>query len=105
MRLNVNPTGQDMIISSGRLKLSSREINGQHRPVDRFLHVLADDRKHLAVAVVLSGTGTDGTLGLHAIKAEGGITFAQDASAQHDGMPQSAIASGCVDYELSKIDS
>ena len=50
--------------------------------------------------MVLSGTATDGTLGLEAIKAEGGITFVQNSSAQHEGMPHSAIASGCVDFVL-----
>jgi two-component system, chemotaxis family, CheB/CheR fusion protein len=100
-RVYVIPPGQDMTISSGRLRLSPREIHGQHRPIDLFLHSLAEDRKHLAIAVVLSGTGNDGTIGLQAIKAEGGITFAQDASAQHDSMPRSAIVSGCVDFVLS----
>jgi two-component system, chemotaxis family, CheB/CheR fusion protein len=100
-RVYVIPPGQDMIISSGRLQLSPREIHRQHRPIDLFLHSLAEERKHLAIAVVLSGTGTDGTRGLQAIKAEGGITFAQDASAQHDSMPRSAIASGCADFVLS----
>src|ERR1700741_5415015 len=82
----------------------AREVHGQHRPIDLFLHSLAADRKHLAIAVVLSGTGTDGTIGLQAIKAEGGITFAQDVSAQHQSMPRSAIASGCVDFVLSPIE-
>ena len=50
--------------------------------------------------MVLSGTANDGTLGLQAIKAEGGITFAQDDTAQHEGMPHSAIASGWVDLML-----
>ena len=100
----VIPPGRDMIIVSGRLRLSPREVHGQHRPIDLFLHSLAEDRKHLAIAVVLSGSGTDGTIGLQAIKAEGGITFAQDASAQHQNMPRSAIASGCVDFVLSPIE-
>jgi two-component system CheB/CheR fusion protein len=100
----VIPPGRDMIIVSGRLRLSPREVHGQHRPVDLFLHSLAEDRKHLAIAVVLSGTGADGTIGLQAIKAEGGITFAQDVSAQHQSMPRSAIASGCVDFVLSPIE-
>lgn len=70
-----------------------------HLPVDRFLTALAQDQHEGAVGVVLSGTGSDGTLGLTAIKAEGGITIAQDpATAQHDGMPHSAIAAGCVDF-------
>jgi two-component system CheB/CheR fusion protein len=97
----VIPPGRDMIISSGRLELSARDMHGQHRPIDLFLHSLAEDRRHSAIAVVLSGTGTDGTIGLQAIKAEGGITCAQDASAQHQSMPRSAIASGCVDFVLS----
>ena len=71
-----------------------------HRPVDQFFRALAEDQRHQAIGVVLSGTATDGTLGLEAIKAEGGITFAQDATAQHEGMPHSAIASGCVDFVL-----
>src|SRR5246500_5554090 len=100
----VIPPGWDMIIVSGKLKLSARVAHGQHRPIDLFLHSLAEDRKHLAIAVVLSGTGTDGTIGLQAIKAEGGITFAQDVSAQHQSMPRSAIASGCVDFVLSPIE-
>jgi two-component system CheB/CheR fusion protein len=97
----VIPPGRDMIISTGLLQLTQRDLHGQHRPIDLFLHSLAEDRKHLAIAVVLSGTGTDGTIGLQAIKAEGGITLAQDASAQHHNMPRSAIASGCVDFVLS----
>jgi two-component system, chemotaxis family, CheB/CheR fusion protein len=77
----VIPPGKDMIISSGCLKLSPREAQRQHRPIDLFFRSLAEDRKHLAIAGVLSGTGNDGTLGVQAIKAEGGITFAEDASA------------------------
>ena len=71
-----------------------------HRPVDQFFRALAEDQRHQAIGVVLSGTASDGTLGLEAIKAEGGITFAQDDTAQHEGMPHSAIASGCVDFVL-----
>ena len=51
--------------------------------------------------MILSGTATDGTMGMEAIKGEGGITFAQDASAKYDSMPRSAVAAGCVDFELS----
>ncbi|MGA7121158.1 MAG: CheR family methyltransferase, partial [Polyangiaceae bacterium] len=53
-----------------------------------------------AIGIVLSGTGSDGTLGLGAIQREGGITFAQDATAKYDAMPRSAIAAGCVDLVL-----
>jgi two-component system CheB/CheR fusion protein len=95
----VIPPGRGMIIAQGVLQLLPRE-SGLHRPVDQFFRSLATDRHHEAIGVVLSGTATDGTLGLEAIKGEGGITFAQDATAQHEGMPHSAIASGCVDFVL-----
>jgi two-component system CheB/CheR fusion protein len=62
---------------------------------------LAQELKSQAIGVILSGTGTDGTLGLKAIKAEGGIAIAQDTSAKFEGMPQSAITAGCVDVVLS----
>ena len=68
--------------------------------IDHFLRSLAEDLGPQSIGVILSGTASDGTLGLEAIKAEGGITFAQDHSAQHEGMAQSAIASGCVDMVL-----
>jgi len=96
----VIPPGREMVISQGRLQLLPREIGAHHRPIDRFFRSLAEEKRHEAIGVVLSGTASDGTLGLKAIKAEGGITFAQDATAQHDGMPHSAIASGCVDFVL-----
>src|SRR6185369_9768938 len=51
--------------------------------------------------VILSGAGTDGTVGLEGIKAQGGITFAQDDSAKYDSMPRSAVAARCVDFVLS----
>jgi len=107
VRLNhvyVIPPGQDMIISGGSLRLLPRERERQHRPIDLFFRSLAEDKKHLTIGVVLSGSGTDGTLGLEAIKAEGGITFAQNASAQHDSMPMSALGSGCVDFVLSPVE-
>ena len=66
-----------------------------------FLASLAEDRKDRAIGVILSGTASDGTLGLKAIKAEGGFTFAQDDTAKYDSMPKSAIAAGYVDYILS----
>jgi two-component system, chemotaxis family, CheB/CheR fusion protein len=96
----VIPPGKNMIISKGVLKLLPREPRGIQRPVDVFLKALADDQRHLAIGVILSGMGTDGTAGLDAIKAEGGITFAQNESAQYEGMPRSAIDSGSVDFIL-----
>ncbi|MBI3887044.1 MAG: hypothetical protein HY302_15145, partial [Opitutae bacterium] len=58
-------------------------------------------QRERAIGVILSGTATDGTLGLEAIKAEGGLTFAQDDTARYDSMPRSAVAAGCVDFVLS----
>jgi len=73
------------------------------RPVDEFFRSLSEDQKNRALGVVLSGTGSDGTIGLESIKAEGGITFAQDASAKFDSMPRSAIAAGHVDFVIPAL--
>lgn len=97
----VIPPGQNMVIAGGALRLLPREGRGQLRAIDQFFRALAEELGHQAIGVVLSGTASDGTIGLEAIKGEGGITFAQDATAQHEGMPHSAIASGCVDFVLS----
>ena len=96
----VIPPDRSMIIARGVLQLLPRGGRGAPHPVDQFFRSLADELRHKAIGVVLSGTATDGTIGLEAIKGEGGITFAQDATAQHEGMPHSAIASGCVDFVL-----
>ncbi len=97
----VIPPDRNMIVSRGILQLLPREeARGQHRPIDFFFRSLAEDQGDRAVGVILSGTATDGTLGLAEIKAEGGITFAQDDTAQQNSMPHSAIASGCVDFVL-----
>ena len=102
----VIPPNVRMGIVQNRLQLTPREEDhGLHLPIDFFMRSLAEERKDKAVGVVLSGTGSDGTLGLAAIKGEGGITFAQEAkSAKYDGMPRSAIASGCVDFVLTAED-
>jgi two-component system, chemotaxis family, CheB/CheR fusion protein len=98
----VTPGRNDVAIEGNVLKLVPRvTTGGRHLPIDSFLRSLVEARGSKAVAVILSGTGADGTLGARAIKAEGGIVFAQDLeSAQHDGMPRSAIDSGCVDFVL-----
>ncbi|HEX3527523.1 MAG TPA: chemotaxis protein CheB [Thermoanaerobaculia bacterium] len=97
----VIPPNRDMIILEGSLRLFPRkDTRGQHRPIDSFLRSLADDQGHRAIGAILSGTATDGTFGLQEIKAAGGITFAQDATAQNDSMPRSAVAAGCVDFVL-----
>jgi two-component system, chemotaxis family, CheB/CheR fusion protein len=78
---------------------------GQHLAVNFFMHSLARERKSGAIAIVLSGTGADGTAGMEDVKAEGGITFVQDpATAKYDGMPRSVIDSGCADFILAPKD-
>ncbi len=98
----VIPPNKTMGIASGTLHLMARgEPMAKHLPIDYFLTSLAADRGNRAIGVILSGTASDGTMGLKAIKSEGGITFAQDIkSAKYDGMPRSAIAAGCVDFVL-----
>src|SRR5689334_10451111 len=74
----VSPPGMDITIEERVLRVAPRaEPRGQHRSVDHFLRSLATDQRHAAIGVILSGSATDGTLGLEEIKAEGGITFAQ----------------------------
>jgi two-component system CheB/CheR fusion protein len=96
----VIPPGRDMIIAGGKLQLLPQDRYARRRGIDQFFSSLAEDCGHKAIGVVLSGAMSDGTLGLEAIKAAGGITFAQNDSAQHDSMPRSAVASGCVDFVL-----
>ena len=100
----IMPSGNDMIIKNGNnntLYLVRRRNHVHlHKPIDKFFRSLATAKKHLAVGVVLSGTGSDGTEGLRAIKEWGGATFVQDASAEHEGMPESALAAKVVDFVL-----
>ena len=98
----VIPPNASLAITHGRLRLQKRKDSDQaQRVIDSFLVSLAQDQHERAIAVVLSGTASDGTAGLEAIKAEGGITFAQDETAKYDSMPRSAVAAGCVDLVLS----
>lgn len=98
----VIPQNASMTLQGTRLKLAPRKKHGGvSRCIDFFLESLAQQKRDLAIGVILSGTASDGTLGLEAIKAEGGITLAQDGSAKYDSMPRSAIAAGCVDFVLS----
>jgi two-component system, chemotaxis family, CheB/CheR fusion protein len=98
----VIPPNVNMAITHRRLHLSPRIAEpGLHAPIDFFMRSLAEEHDSDAIGIVLSGTASDGTRGLAAIKAEGGITFAQDEnSAKHAGMPHSAIVAGCVDFIL-----
>jgi PAS domain S-box-containing protein len=98
----VIPPNTHLSIAQGRLKLQPRPQTGRaQRAIDVFFESLAQDQGERAIGVILSGTASDGTLGMETIKAEGGITFAQDQSAKYDSMPRSAVAAGCVDFVLS----
>jgi len=98
----VIPPNRDMTIFHGILQLSVPALaHGLRMPIDAFLRSLAEDQAEKAVGIILSGTGTDGTLGLRAILGVGGITLAQEpASAKFDGMPTSAIQAGYATYIL-----
>ncbi|HET6202904.1 MAG TPA: chemotaxis protein CheB [Planctomycetota bacterium] len=100
-RVYVIPPNRYLSIEEGTLRVRPpAERCAVRMPVDFLLRSLAEERGERAIGIVLSGTGTDGTLGLREIRAAGGLTIAQDpATAEHDGMPRSAIDSG-VDHVL-----
>jgi two-component system CheB/CheR fusion protein len=100
------PPNFNMAILQGVLSLLPRtKVLGQQMTINFFFQSLAQDQKGRAIGVVLSGTASDGTQGLESIKAEGGLVLAQEpSSAKFDGMPNSAIASGVVDFILSPED-
>ncbi|NTV95607.1 MAG: PAS domain-containing protein [Thiobacillus sp.] len=99
----VIPPNRDMAIFHGVLQLSVPEApRGQRMPIDAFLRSLAEDRGDNAIGIILSGTGTDGTLGLRALLGAGGVALVQEpASAKYDGMPVSAIQAGYATYVLA----
>jgi two-component system CheB/CheR fusion protein len=96
------PPNRDMAFLNGALHLLDPGMpRGLRLPIDFFFRSLAQDQQDRAICIVLSGTGSDGTAGLRAIKGEGGMTMAQEPdSAEYDGMPRSVIATGLVDYVL-----
>ena len=96
------PPNRDMAFLNGTLQLLEPAAPRGHRlPIDFLFRSLALDQHEHAIGIVLSGTGSDGTLGVRAIKTEGGMVMVQNpASCEFDGMPQSALATGLVDYEL-----
>ncbi len=108
MEVNINcvyiiPPNCDMAFLNGTLQLlEPAEARGHRLPIDFLFRSLAHDQRERAIGIVLSGTGSDGTLGVRAIKSEGGMVMVQlpDAS-EFDGMPRSAVATGLVDYELA----
>ncbi|HEY6726653.1 MAG TPA: CheR family methyltransferase, partial [Polyangiaceae bacterium] len=105
-RIYVIPPSKGLILVDGVLKLVPRgQAGAAHMPIDSFLKTLAETQGSQAIGVILSGMGSDGTLGLQAIEAQGGMAFAQEpGSAKHADMPQSAIAAGHVDFVLPPED-
>ena len=97
------PPNRDMAIFHGVLQLSVPEQpRGQRMPIDAFLRSLAEDWGEHAIGIILSGTGTDGTLGLRAILGVGGVSLVQEPStAKYDGMPNSAIGAGYATHVLA----
>lgn len=91
---------KNLAILNGSLQLiEPPERRGLRHPIDFFFRTLAEDQGEHAIAVILSGTGTEGALGLKAIKSEGGLVIVQDPiTSKYDGMPRSAIATDMVDY-------
>jgi two-component system, chemotaxis family, CheB/CheR fusion protein len=100
----VIPPNHDLTLAGGVLHVTLRDEH-QHRPhlvIDRFFGSLAAAQYERAICIVLSGTGSDGTMGLRDVKAEGGLVVAQaPETTEYDGMPRSAIATGMVDFVLA----
>lgn len=105
-KVYVIPNNKELTIKDGQLILSGKEFEkGPNTAIDTFLQSLAYDQRHFAIAVLLSGTGTDGTRGIETIKSQDGFVIVQDPeSAKFDGMPRNAIASGYADLVLSPAD-
>jgi two-component system CheB/CheR fusion protein len=91
-----------MVLEYGTLQLQEPvEPRGHHLPIDLFFRSLALSKQEMAIGIILSGTGSDGTLGVRAIKAEGGMVMVQSPeSSEYDGMPRSVIATDLADYIL-----
>ena len=96
------PPGVDLALRAGRLKVSVPKAERGHRlPIDFFFHSLALEQGRRAIAIVLSGTGSDGSQGVKYIKAEEGLTIAQDPNtAEFGDMPRNAIATNDIDFTL-----
>jgi two-component system, chemotaxis family, CheB/CheR fusion protein len=106
-RVYVGPPGGQLAIVDGVLHRveTTDKTEAPRLPIDYFFRSLASDQKDKAICIILSGTGTDGTLGLKAIKGESGMAMVQQAqSAKYAGMPSSALATGLADYVLPARD-
>ncbi len=98
------PPKNNLILHEGKLFLQEYVHGSLNHPIDVFLQSLAECMKERSIAVVLSGTGTDGTNGIKAIKEQGGLVIVQNPStAKFDGMPRSAINTGLADFVLSPV--
>jgi two-component system, chemotaxis family, CheB/CheR fusion protein len=102
-RVYVATPGQEVTIHDGVLHLAAPEkVRGQRMPIDRFFQSLGDDQQQRGIGVVLSGTGADGALGLKSIVGNGGIVLVQrPETAQFDGMPRAALATGMATHVLA----
>ena len=102
----VIPRNREMAVEHGRLSVSVPDLpRGQRMPIDAFLRSLAADRGDRAIGIVLSGTGSDGTLGMRAIHGAGGITLVQEpSSARFSGMPASVIHAAYATHVLPAAD-
>ncbi|MGE0158478.1 MAG: chemotaxis protein CheB [Gemmatimonadales bacterium] len=100
------PPDRDMALEGGSLRLyPPSEPRGHRLPIDFFFRSLAREHRERSICIVLSGSGSDGTLGMRAVKGEGGMAMAQDPdTTEHAGMPSSAISTGLVDYVLAPAD-
>jgi len=98
----INPPHQDILIKNGRFHWETpADTYGVHLPIDHFFRSLGQDQAERAIGIVLSGTGTDGTLGVKAIKAAGGMAMVQQESqAKYSAMPRSALDTGLIDFVL-----
>jgi len=97
----VTPVKYSLSVSDGKFKLKEQVKGDMLHAIDYFLNSLASLYRQNAIGILLSGTGSDGSMGLMAIKAEGGVTFAQDDSAHYQAMPHHAIELGYVDFVMA----
>ena len=102
-RIYIIPPNAILTVEGGRMRVRTPESpRGQRMPIDALFRSLAEDREEFAVCIILSGTGSDGTAGLGAIKEKGGMAMAQSIeTAKYDTILRSAIATGLVDHILS----
>jgi two-component system CheB/CheR fusion protein len=101
----LNPPDKDMTIINATLCLIEPSApHGGRLPINCFFRSLAADQGERAICIILSGTGSDGTLGLKAVKGEGGLAIVQEEKqAKYDSMPRSAIDTGLVDFVLPVV--